>query len=166
MRCQQLHDATNRILSIVNMTSQFTKVNFSSTDTATELQLPFTQGHGTASARSLGVGSRNPDLTRTLIPSSKLAQPKPNPILTPRRLRQRVMSRAATCIGISFKSFKSNLYYTRGITPKACNEWWGSYPQPSSEKTKQKRRSGGEQLATCVKLDLPGNRTLDLPHTQ
>ena len=47
------------------------------------------------------------------------------------------------------------------LTPDPCERHWG--PSLSAWVT-QKRRSGGEPLATLCRFDHPGNRTPDFPH--
>ena len=60
---------------------------------------------------------------------------------------------------------KSNLHYTRRITPKrvtSCRAHLrGLAPGTTAPK---KRRNGGESLATLCRFDRPGSRTPDLPH--
>ena len=49
------------------------------------------------------------------------------------------------------------------LTPDPCERHWG--PSLSAWVT-QKRRSGGEPLATLCRFDHPRNRNPDLPHRQ
>ena len=77
---------------------------------------------------------------------------------------------------------KSNLHYTRRVTPKRVTSGGahlrGLAPgQHSTEETSQrwrvvedsntapkKRHNDGESLKTLCRFDRPGNRTVDLPH--